>query len=93
MALMHLGPFDPTLAETGDYLHTATNPHSVVCGQKAAPFRPAQWTAHVRGTDPDDGAVIGIAWYDVKYDTKARATARARELLAHVKALRAAGVE
>lgn len=80
-----MSPFAADLAVTMEYLHTATDLHMVVCGAKGQ-----DWHAKVRGTDPEDGAVIGVAFYDMTYEFKADATKRARELLAHVKALRKA---
>jgi hypothetical protein len=75
----------PDLIGTTDYLHSATAIYSVVCGRKGE-----GWSAHVRGRDPDDGAHIGVAWYELDYERKADATKRARQLLAHVRALRQA---
>lgn len=87
-------PFAPALAIGTDYLHTATDLHFVVAGQSPSRWTRGHtdgWHAKVRGSAPEDGATVGVAFYDVVYETKAEATARARQLLAHVKKLRAAG--
>lgn len=80
---MALSPICADLIETGDYVLTATDLHTVVCGGRASGYHPK-----VRGTCPDDGAVVGIAWYPLDYDNIRDAKQRAGELLRHVKALR-----
>lgn len=77
-----MSPFDPACAGTSDYLHSATDLHKVVAGQ------PGAWVALVRGSAPDDGAIIGVAWYTHDYIIKAQASRRAGQLLNHVRALR-----
>lgn len=83
-----MSPFHPDLLEySTDYLHTATDLHTVVPGS------PGEWRAVVRGTVQNDDqrpAVVGIAWYDSTYHLKADATKRAREVLQAVKAMRLA---
>lgn len=82
-----MSPFHPDLLEySTDYLHTATDLHTVVPGS------PGKWRAVVRGTVHDDErpAVVGVAWYDSTYHLKADATKRAREVLRAVKAMRLA---
>jgi hypothetical protein len=78
---------------TSDYLHTATDLHVVICGSKAKPFHPANWHPVIRGTDPDTGAIIGVAGYEMVYEKKVDAAAKARLIMAHVKKLRAEHLE
>lgn len=81
-----MSPFDPALAETSDYLHTASDLEKYVAG------RPGCWFAKVRGRSPDDGAAIGVAWYHGDYALKSEASRRAGQLLRHVRDLRMAAL-
>ena len=84
-----MAPICIEMITTTDYLHTASDLEAYVAGQKAGPFRPAAWHPKVRGLCPDDGVAVGVAFYDMVYETKATATKRSREMLTYVKALRA----
>lgn len=81
-----MSPFDSVLAETSDYLHTATDLEKYVAGE------PGCWFAKVRGRCPDDGTSVGVAWYCGDYRLKSEAYRRAGQLLSHVRALRVAAL-
>lgn len=81
-----MSPFDPALAETSDYLHTATGLEKYVAGAAGC------WFAKVRGRDPEDGAAVGVAWYHGDYHLKSEASRRAGQLLSHVRSLRLAAL-
>ena len=76
-------PMDEALVVTTDYLLTAEDLRFVVAGDSAH-----GWFPKVRGTDPSDGAPIGVAYYEIEYERKADATKRAREMLGYIKSLR-----
>lgn len=76
-------PMDEALVVTTDYLFTATDLACVVAGDSEH-----GWFPKVRGADPEDGAPVGVAYYEIEYALKADAMKRAREVLAYVKALR-----
>lgn len=82
---MSMLPFNPELAVAMDYLATATDFRSVVAGDKTH-----GWHPKVRGTDPEDGREVSVAYYEMDYPTKADATQRARALLKWAKEQRAA---
>jgi hypothetical protein len=65
-----------------DTLNNTTNLHCVVTGSKDTAWHPC-----VRGTDSEDNAVVGVAYYDHEYEYKADASSRARQLLRHVKSI------
>jgi hypothetical protein len=69
-------PFNPDLAVAMDYLTTASDFRFVVAGDKAT-----GWHPKVRGTDPENGQEVSVAFYEIDYPTKAEATTRARALL------------
>ncbi len=73
---------------TTEYLHTAQNLRIVIAGQSVKIGARAEWHPKVRGTDPETGADVGVAYYDMIYGTKADATMKARLLLKHIKGLR-----
>jgi hypothetical protein len=76
-------PFDPALAVATDYLPTAIDLRIIVAGSTAN-----GWHSKVRGTDPDDGAAVTAAYYEIVYFKKIEATTRARELLHWVRTQR-----
>jgi hypothetical protein len=79
-----MSPFSAYMAVTSDYLYSATDLHVVVGGSKGS------WHPKVRGSDPKDGGIVGVAYYDNDYDTKAEAGRRANQLLNYVVELRQA---
>jgi hypothetical protein len=81
---MIMSPFSAYMAVTSDYLYSATDLHIVVGGSKGS------WHPKVRGSDPNDGAIVGVAYYDNDYDTKAEAGHRAGQLMSYVTELRQA---
>jgi hypothetical protein len=79
-----MSPFSAYMAVTSDYLYSATDLHIVVGGSKGS------WHPKVRGSDPKDGGIVGVAYYDNDYDTKAEAGRRANQLMDYVVELRQA---
>lgn len=69
-------PFNPELAVACDYLSSAADFRFVVAGDAKM-----GWHPKVRGTDPEDGCEVSVAYYELDYPTKAEATKRARQLL------------
>ncbi len=78
-------PFNPESAVAMDYLTTASDFRFVVAGSTAT-----GWVPKVRGTDPENGQEVSVAYYEIDYPTKAEATIRARALLRWARERRAA---
>ena len=72
----------PDMLHTTDYLHLAADLHVVVAGKTG------EWQPKVRGYD--DGAEIGVAFYDMTFAKKADASRIASAMLRRVKAMRKA---
>ena len=68
------------MLHTTDYLHLATDLHVIIAGKTG------EWHPKVRGYD--DGAEIGVAYYDMVFPKKADASRIASAMLRRVKAMR-----